>query len=185
MNINGSDTLKLFEFDKICEKIAHYCRTASSHSKAENLAPFVSRDNLMIALKQTEEYRQTLSNRGYFPDTYFDDFETETGLLQKPGSVLNEIQFGLIRSASISVNAILKFLNDRASSFPSLQLLTKDVFVTDEIIVMIDAIIDAHAQVKDNASDDLREIRSQLSSKRREADRKFRAYIADFKKKGC
>ncbi len=184
MNINGSETLKLFEFDKICEKIAHYCRTASSHSKAENLMPFVSRDNLMIALKQTEEYRQTLSNRGYFPDTYFDDFETEAGLLQKPGSVLNEIQFSLIRSASISVNAILKFLNDRTSSFPALLLLTKEVFVTDEIIAMIDVIIDSHSQVKDNASDELREIRSQLSSKRREADRKFRTYIADFKKKG-
>jgi DNA mismatch repair protein MutS2 len=184
VNINGSDTLHLFEFDQICEKVANLCRCSSSHSRAVNLRPFTDREELKIALLQTEEYRQTLVNRGYFPDTYFDDFEAEAGLLQIPGSVLNEAQFSLIRSASLIVNSILKFFKDREPSFPYLLLLSREVYPTDEIVDLINTIIDSHSQVKDNASEELSQIRSQLISRRREADRKFRTYIADFKKKG-
>ena len=159
MNINGSDTLHLFEFDQICEKIANLCRCSSSHNRAENLKPFIDRDELRIALLQTEEYRQTLVNRGYFPDTFFDDFEAEAGLLQIPGSVLNEVQVSLIRSASLIVNSILKFFKDRETSFPHLLLLSNEVYPTDEIVDLINAVIDGHAQVKDNASEELSQIR--------------------------
>ncbi len=98
--------------------------------------------------------------------------------------MLTEIQLSLIRSASITVNSVIKFLNERESSYPNLIKLTKGLIETKEIIEKIDEIIDSHSQVKNSASDVLSDIRSALSSKRREADRRFRAYIADLKKKG-
>ena len=184
MNISGNDTFKLFEFDKICEKIAFYCRSNSSRLRAESLSPIISRDTLLQTLHQTDEFYQSLKTRGYFPDIFFDDFESEAKLLAKSGSVLTEIQFSLIRSASTTVNSVIKFLKERESSYPHLIKLTKGLIETKEIIEKIDEIIDAHSQVKNSASDVLRDIRSALSSKRREADRRFRAYIADLKKKG-
>lgn len=184
MRISGNDTLRLFEFDKVCEKIAFYCRCKSSRSRAECLSPIINRDILQLTLLQTDEFLQSIKTRGYFPDTFFDDFETEAFLLKKPGSVLNEIQFSLIRSASIIVNSIIKFLKEREQSYPNLILLIGQMRETKEIIEKIDVVIDSHSQVKDSASDLLRDIRSQLSSKRREADRRFRSYIADLKKKG-
>lgn len=70
MNISGTDTLQLFEFDKIREHVLEYCRCRRSKEKAELLAPETSRDLLTIMLKQTDEYKQTLAIRGYFPDTF-------------------------------------------------------------------------------------------------------------------
>ena len=184
MIVHGNDLLKLFEFDKVREKIAAYCRCKSSVAKAMRLMPMEDRNALTIVLNQVEEYRLILTNRGYFPDIFFDDFENESSLLQMPGSVLSESQFGLIRSASTTVNNVLKFLDERSTSLPFLTILTTGVYSTNEIIELIDNIIDSHSQVKNNASDELADIRSSLSSKRREADRQFRAYIAEFKKKG-
>lgn len=184
MNISGNDTLRLFEFDKICEKIAYYCRCNSSRLRAESLSPIANRDILLLTLHQTDEFLQSLKHQGYFPDIFFDDFESEAQLLEKAGSVLNEIQFNLIRSASVTVNSVLKFLKEREASYPNLIKLTKGLFETKEIIDKIDEIIDAHSQVKNSASELLNDIRSALASKRREADRRFRSYIADLKKRG-
>ena len=51
MNIHGESTLSLFEFDKVCEKVAYYCRCKSSRERAEKLRPFTNRDELLTALK--------------------------------------------------------------------------------------------------------------------------------------
>lgn len=184
MKLFGDDTLYLFEFDRVRERVEHHCRSASGKRKALGMAPLADRENLTLVLKQTDEFKQTLQQHGYFPDLTFEDFEEESQLLLIAGSMLLELQFSRIRSASVTVNSILKFLNDRKSSYPNLLKLTEDVFVTQEIIQAIDAIIDSHSQVKSSASPDLQDIRNQLSSKRREADKRFRTFIQDLKKKG-
>ncbi len=184
MKIHGENILSLFEFDKVCGKVAYYCRCNASRVRAEQLSPISNREDLHTALRQTDEFFQTILHHGHFPDFHFEDFQNEAQLLKKPGSVLSESQFSLLRSASVIVNNILKFLRDRELSYPNLIRLTHGLIITKEIIDNIDSVIDAHSQVKDNASELLREIRSQLSSKRREADRTFRAYILDLKKKG-
>lgn len=184
MKLFGDDTLALFEFDRVRDRVEHHCRSASGKRKALELAPIADRDYLTLVLKQVDEFKQTLNQHGYFPDLTFEDFEEESQLLLISGSMLLEVQFSKLRSASVSINAILKFLNDRKASYPNLLLLTQNVYITQEIIEAIDAIIDAHAQVKSSASPTLQDIRNQLSSKRREADKRFRSFILDLKKKG-
>jgi DNA mismatch repair protein MutS2 len=151
---------------------------------AENMRPIRNRDELTIILKQTDELFQTIQHRGSFPDFFFDDFEKEAQLLKIPGSVLSENQFSIIRSAVRIVNDVLKFLHERSASYPNLLLLSKSLYISTEVPDKIDEIIDAHSQVKDSASDLLGQIRSQLYAKRREADKKFRTYINEFRKKG-
>lgn len=184
MKLFGDDTLALFEFDRVRDRVEHHCRSASGKRKALELAPIADRDYLTLVLKQVDEFKQTLNQHGYFPDLTFEDFEEESQLLLISGSMLLEVQFSKIRSASVSINAILKFLNDRKASYPNLLQLTQNVYITQEIIAAIDAIIDAHSQVKSSASPTLQDIRNQLSSKRREADKRFRSFILDLKKKG-
>lgn len=176
--------MKLFEFDKVCEQLAFHCRSSSAKRMALNLSPTINRDELKLALDQTEEYRTTLSNKGHFPDSSFEDFESDSQLLSKSGSVLTEMQFSRIRSASVTVNAIIKFLDDRKEFFPTLSRITSSVYETQDIITEIDNILDAHAIVKNNASPELQEIRNQLNAKRREADKRFRSFINELNKKG-
>jgi len=184
MKIHGEDTLRLFEFDKICELVAAHCRSASARDIAMSMKPVQDRAQLTLMLRQTEEYRITLENKGHFPDSSFEDFLDDCQLLSKPGSVLSEMQFSRIRSASRTVNALLKFFRERKEYFPSLIQLCTKVYETEEIITETDAIIDAHAIVKNNASPELQQIREQLILKRRESDKKFRQYINELRKRG-
>ncbi len=184
MKIHGEDILKLFEFDKVCEQVSLHCRSVSAKRLSMKMEPIISRDELSLRLKQTEEYRITLAHKGHFPDSSFEDFEVDCQLLSKPGSVLSEMQFSRIRSASSTSNSIIKFLNDRKQFFPSLIEIISSVYETQEIITEIDGIIDAHAIVKNSASTELQDIRNQLNSKRREADKRFRSFINELNKKG-
>lgn len=184
MQIYGEDTLHLFEFDKLCEHLELFCQSRGAKEKARSLRPYTDRKSLTISLLQTQEYKSTLSNKAYFPDCSFEDFSAECHLLGIAGSVLIENQLSILRSASSTVNAVLKFLTDRSTLYPNLLLLTSTIFVTDEIIQAIDIVIDAHGQMKDSASPELAEIRSRLSSRRKEADGKFRSFLNDLRKKG-
>lgn len=184
MNYYPEDILQVLEFDRIRERIERHCRCESSRKQALSIRPINDLQALEKQLARVEEYRRTLENEGYFPDFLFDDFQPEAQLLRKNGSVLMEPQFNRIRSASMIVNSLLRFLRGRAVSFPALLELATDVPETEEIIALIDHIIDQQSQVRSNASPELQKIRSDLSSKRREADKRFRSYINDLKKRG-
>lgn len=184
MNYYPEDLLSVLEFDRICDRIEHHCRCESSRNLAKRLRPVHDKEFLLHLLRQTEEYRLTVANQGYFPDFLFEEFQAEANLLAISGSVLTEQQFSRIRSASSIVNSLLRFLRERSVSFPALIQLVQDIPQTNDIIDLIDTIIDAHAQVKSSASPELQKIRSELISKRKEADKRFRSFINDLKKKG-
>jgi DNA mismatch repair protein MutS2 len=184
MKIHGEETLNQFEFDKVSELLARYCRSEASRKLALAIQPVNDRTQLSLMLKQTEEYRITLENKGHFPDSSFEDFLDDCLLLSKAASVLSEIQFSRIRSACRTVNDLIKFFRTRKEYFPSLIVLIEKVSETDEIITETDSVIDAHAQVKSNASPELQQIREQLSIKRRESDKRFRQYINELRKRG-
>ncbi len=184
MNYYPDDLLHVLEFDRIRERIERHCRCDSSRQRALQLRPINDRQLLDKELHRVEEYRQTLESQGYFPDFLFDDFFQEANLLSKQGSILTETQFSHIRSACEIVNSLLRFLRDRSISYPALLELSNDIPENKIVFQLIEDIIDGQAQVRSNASPELQKIRNDLSSKRREADRRFRSYINDMKKRG-
>ena len=109
MRLYSSETLKLFEFDKILTRIEQFCRTKASKQKVKFIKPFEDRENTIKLLNQVNEYKNILDNKGYFPDFLFEDFEYESGLLSLPGSVLLEKQLLKILHASNLVNTLIKY----------------------------------------------------------------------------
>jgi DNA mismatch repair protein MutS2 len=184
VNYYPDDLLHVLEFERIRERIERHCRCDSSRQRALLLRPINDRLLLNKELQRVEEYRQTLVSGGYFPDFLFDDFFREANLLAKQGSLLSEAQFNQLRSACEIVNNLLRFLRERSISFPALLELSSDIPENKIVAELIEEIIDGQAQVRSNASPELQKIRSELNSKRREADRKFRSYINDMKKRG-
>lgn len=184
MNYYPEDILHVLEFDRIREKIERHCRCEGSRRSALSIRPIHDRQLLDAELLRVEEFRVTLEQQGYFPDFLFDDFAIEAQLLSKSGSVLVEAQFSRIRSASGIVNGLLRFLKERIASFPALLQIVKDIPETKAIIELIDKVIDQQQQVRSSASTELAKIRSELIAKRREAEKRFRSYINDLKKRG-
>lgn len=184
MRIYDNNTYQLFEFDKIKKFIEAHCRNASSKRIAKNLEPIEDRELCKIQLQQLHEYVSLYRNKGYFPDILFQDFEPECNLLSVAGTILTEKQFVNIKNVSLIVNDVYRFINEREVQFPFMQLLLQDVYVTQDIVKAIEKIIDETAQVRSSASRTLADIRHELSSKRREAERKFRQFINDLNKLG-
>lgn len=184
MNVYGNNTASLFEFDKVCERVQSYCRYALSRKLAAEMFPIRDREILYKKLLQLNELKNNFSAGAYFPDTEFEDFSAECNLLQIRGSVLNEKQLSNIRSVNGLMNDIVHYFKTHQSVFPHLSELIAGIDENKKISEAIDEVIDASAEVKNNASELLAEIRSQLVSKRRQADKKFRSYINELKKRG-
>jgi DNA mismatch repair protein MutS2 len=184
VRIYDNNTYQLFEFDKIKKFIEAHCRNASSKRIAKNLEPIEDRELCKIQLQQLHEYVSLYRNKGYFPDILFQDFEPECNLLSVAGTILTEKQFVNIKNVSLIVNDVYRFINEREVQFPFMKLLLQDVYVTQDIVKAIEKIIDETAQVRSSASRTLADIRHELSSKRREAERKFRQFINDLNKLG-
>jgi len=184
MRIYDKNTLALFEFDKIQWHVEQHCRVASSKKLAKEMTPIQDRELCKLQLQQLNEFVRLLRNKGHFPDTLFQDFETECNLIGIDGTVLTEKQFLNIKHVSCVVNDIFKFISERTVQFPAMQLLLADVYETTDIIKSIDKIIDESAQVRSSASRILADIRQDLNSKRREAERKFRQFVNDLNKLG-
>jgi DNA mismatch repair protein MutS2 len=184
VNFYPEDILKVLEFDRIRERVEQHCRCEASRSKAVAIRPIHDLPALEEELVRVEEFRVTLENKGYFPDFLFEDFTNEARLLGKSGAVLTESQLGKIRAGAVIVNDLLDYLRSRVSVFAALNRLCAGLPVNKEIPGLIDAVLDHQSQVKSSASAELGRIRHELSSKRREADKRFRSYINDLKKRG-
>jgi len=184
MRLYSTETLKLFEFDRILNRIEYLCRTKASKQKVKLLKPIEERDVTIKLLNQVNEYRNILDNKGYFPDFLFEDFEYESSLLSLPGSVLLEKQIIKILHASNLVNTLIKYFDTKTDQLPFLFQVLEKVYFTEDISNLINEIIDAEGVVKSNASKELATIRRELFSKKKEAERKFRGLINELKKLG-
>jgi len=184
MRLYSTETLKLFEFDRILNRIEYLCRTKASKQKVKLLKPIEERDVTIKLLNQVNEYRNILDNKGYFPDFLFEDFEYESSLLSLPGSVLLEKQIIKILQASNLVNTLIKYFDTKTDQLPFLFQVLEKVYFTEDISNLINEIIDAEGVVKSNASKELATIRRELFSKKKEAERKFRGLINELKKLG-
>lgn len=184
MRLYSTETLKLFEFDKILTRIEQFCRTKASKQKVKFIKPFEDREITIKLLNQVNEYKNILDNKGYFPDFLFEDFEYESGLLSLPGSVLLEKQLLKILHASNLVNTLIKYFETKKEQLPFLNQILEKVYFTEEISNAINEILDAEGIVKTNASKDLATIRRELFAKKKEAERKFRGLVNELKKLG-
>ena len=184
MRLYSTETLKLFEFDRILYKIEYLCRTKASKQKAKQIKPIEDREFAIKCLNQVNEYKNVLENKGYFPDFLFEDFEYESSLLSLPGSVLLEKQILKLLHASNLVNTLIKYFETKNEQLPYLFQVLEKVYFTEDICNAINEIIDAEGIVKSNASKELANIRRELFAKKKEAERKFRGLINELKKLG-
>ena len=173
------------EFDKIKYLLANHCQTEHAHERADQLQIHTHKDIIALELKQTHEYRQLISNTIYFPNDYILNLSRELKLLSIPGAVLTGEQVLQIRKLAESMEKIYRWFDkERRIAYEALAAVIKDSFYEKAIIDMIDKIMDVNGQVKDNASDDLKNIRLNLYRKRNELRRLFDKIVSRLNKQG-
>lgn len=173
------------EFDKVKALLAAYCQTDHARTKAEQLRIHTRKDFIDTELRQSHEYRQLIQNSIYFPNDYILNLAKELKLLAIPGAVLSGEQLVLIRKLAESIEKIFRwFYQERRSAYNGLTKVIEDTYYEKAIIGMIDGVLDDYGQVKDTASNDLKDIRLNLYRKRNELRRVFEKIVSKLNKQG-
>ncbi|MEP6951013.1 MAG: MutS2/Smr-associated SH3 domain-containing protein [Ginsengibacter sp.] len=185
MKLFPTSAIQQLEFDKIQILLAGHCRTEFAQHKAETLRIHTKKEFIEPQLRQTHEYKLLFLNHLYFPDEVVLNLFKDLKLLSIEGSVLNGNQFLSIKKLAASIQQIFRwFDNDRRIAFPSLALVISETYFEKAITEMIDEILDDDGNVKDNASEELSEIRTRLYKKRSELRRLFNRIISRMNKQG-
>ncbi len=173
------------EFNKVKDLLANYCQTEHARAKAEQLRIHTRKDFVDTELRQTHEYRQLMINSIYFPNDYILNLARELKLLSIPGAVLGGEEFQLLRKLAGSMEKIFRWFDaERKSAYGALAKVIEGTYYEKAIIQMIDEVLDEGGQVKDNASEDLKNIRMGLYKKRNELRRLFDKIVSKLNKQG-
>lgn len=179
-----SATVQL-EFDKIKELLHGKCRTEYARTKASELRIHTHKAYIERELKQTHQFRQIQQNGIYFPNDYVLNLAKDLKLLSIPGAVFSGEQLVNLRKLAISMEAIFRWFDkERRESYDALALVIEGTYYEKAILQMINDVVDETGVVKDNASPELQEIRTQLFRKRNELRRVFDRIISKLNKAG-
>jgi DNA mismatch repair protein MutS2 len=173
------------EFEKVKTLLAAYCQTEHGRQKAQNLRIHTRKEFIDIELKQTHEYRQLLLNTVYFPNDFILNLSRELKLLSIPGGVLSGEEVLHIKKLVENMERIFRWFDqERRQAYTAMAKVIADTHYEKAIIKIIDEVLDDDGQVKDNASEDLKNIRLSLYRKRNELRRLFEKIVSRLNKQG-
>ena len=184
MLLYPSHTIEKLEFDKIRSLVANYCRSEAAKNLALGLEPMTDLAEVRKHLLHVNDYRKIMTTGSHFPLDYVTDLSKEITLLGITDAVLEQASFTKLKRIALSIESIFRFFSSNAELYPHLESIVSGIYYEKEIVKMIDAVFDENANVKDNASRDLMDIRNKLSKKRNELSKVFNQIIQRYSKLG-
>jgi len=179
-----AQALDQLEFNKIRQLLLAKCRTDAAKSRVENLRFHTRLDYVETALKQTAEFKSTLSGPNPFPNDFTRNLDRELKYLSISGAILKGEELLALRNLAINTKDILQWLKGNDPLYPELRALADKIVYEKEITQIISAVIDDSGQVKDNASKDLMEIRMDLDRTRQQLRKVFEGILRKLNKQG-
>ncbi|MEI8136278.1 MAG: MutS2/Smr-associated SH3 domain-containing protein [Bacteroidota bacterium] len=176
--------IELLQFDKIKQLVKQKCCGKQARLLCDEISPQKLSSQILKDLNQTNEIKVILASNGYFPGVDHDDISQELTILNLDGSLLNETQLLFVLKTTEVINTLIRFLKGKKATLPYLHEIGENVIICEAVVDEINRIIDIEAQVKSNASNELRRIRKLIIDKRRESDKRFYNHINDLRKLG-
>jgi DNA mismatch repair protein MutS2 len=185
MKIFPESALVQLEFDKIKALLAEHCNTEYARDRALDLRIHTRREYIELQLRQTHEFKLLLQNGQYFPNDYTLNLSRELKLLGIPGAVLSGEQFLQIRRLAENMQGVFRWFDpERRTAYPALVRVIDPTHYEKSIITSIDEVLDESGTVRDNASEDLANIRLSLFRRRNELRRAFDRILSRLAKAG-
>jgi DNA mismatch repair protein MutS2 len=185
MKIFPESALVQLEFDKIKSLLAEHCNTEYARGRAADLRIHTRREYIELQLQQTHEFKLLLQNGQYFPNDYTLNLSRELKLLGIPGAVLSGEQFLQIRRLAENMQSVFRWFDpERRTAYPALVRVIDPTHYEKSIITSIDEVLDESGIVRDNASEDLANIRLSLFRRRNELRRAFDRILSRLAKAG-
>lgn len=166
-------TLQDLEFHTILDTIAVNCHTEMGVAKAKAIKPISSSEDLMDELLQTSEYLSSYANNNALPNHGFETLTKELKFLAIEDSFLDVVAFKKIADLITTTNQMLSFLKKFNTYYPTLYKKTQHISPSPELLKSIAAVIDQFGAIKDNASLELKHIRTEMNIIRGKVNQSF------------
>ena len=173
-------TLEDLEFFEVTEQISDFAITPMGKTSCIALQPMADRDTMLKELHSVSEYLASFDNDNRIPNHGFEDLSPAFKLLKIENSVLEIMTFRNIAAASHTVNTLLVFLNKFKTYYPSLLSLGSEIEINKEIKKEIDSVIDRFGEVRDNASENLYNLRKQIQALKGKISQSFNKALSHY-----
>ncbi|WP_224482789.1 endonuclease MutS2 [Robertkochia aurantiaca] len=184
MNKIHQKTIQDLELQKVLQQISAHCTTDHGKEAALKISPFSKEDTLMTNLSQTNEYLASFENNNRIPNHYFEAVDNELRMLGIENAVLSIEGLRSVAALSSSVNGHIDFFRKFTEYYPTLFKKAERIYYTREIIEAVDKVIDRFGEVKDNASDELAEIRKRIAVVRTRINQSFSSALSSYASAG-
>lgn len=172
-------------FDQIRERLKNNCLSALGKNKVDQIRFMTRYDLIKIYLDQVAELKYLLENTDDFPEDYYYDLFPALKKASVEGSFLTlEELFHLYRSLS-TIKKIIGFIEKKEKHlYPRLNKLIESVKVYPYIVESIERIINKQGKIKDNASPDLKRIKTDIALKSSSVSKQLNKILRDHKENG-
>ena len=158
-----NSTLEDLEFPMVLNQISEFCITDLGRMLLLKTVPFNDNSELIKALHQVNEYLSSFESENHIPNHDFDDITKEIHLLGIEGSFIESGDFIHLSSISNTVNELILFFKKFADYFPILNQFTEKIEFTKIIIQTISTVITPFGEVKNDASEKLKQLRKDIN----------------------
>jgi len=158
----SSDSITNLEFEKILEHIAATCVSELGKNRLLNSLPLTDAASLEKTLGEVSEAKEINMAEGGIPLQFFDDVRT---LLHKIEPLESYLEAGDCQRIEniLDVGAGLeRFFKNKKEKYPLLYQVSARIESLPNLLKLIQSIIDPSGTIYDNASPELKKIRSQI-----------------------
>ncbi|NLP57969.1 DNA mismatch repair protein MutS [Lutibacter sp. B1] len=177
-------TLNDLEFNTILKAVSELCISDLGKNATLEIKPFGSLKKLLPELHQVNEYLASFENDNRIPNHFFDDIQKEIHLLKIENSYLEPKSFLKILNNTNTVFELLKFLKKFKEIYPTLFSVSEEIEFEKLIVENITAIITPFAEVNENASVLLKQIRSEINTVRSKIGSSFTKVLSKYNTAG-
>lgn len=173
-------TIEDLEFNTLLVYLSQLAITDLGKDKILQIKPFTDRDKIITYLFQTNEYLSSIENQNYIPAHNFDEITNEIRFLAIENSVLEINSFRKIKNISEIVNSHILFFQKFNDYYPNLSLLIQNIPLEEQICIAINKIIDKFGEIKNEASEKLAQIRSEMGVLKTKINQSFVRALTEY-----
>lgn len=163
---------KKIGFSEIRSLLKEHCISQLGKEQVDGMMFSYDAEVIRQRLNQVREFRRLQQETDDFPLQYFFDVRQQVARLRLEGTHLEEEELFDLKRSLDTICQIVKFLRKESETddgkakvypYPALKSLTDGVETFPNLVRKIDGILDKYGHIKDSASPQLAQIRSELS----------------------
>jgi DNA mismatch repair protein MutS2 len=171
-------------FEKIILQVKNMCLSELGRLKAGQIKFSNKFNKIQQQLELTNEFLQLIQFGKQFPSQDYYDLIPELQRIHTEGTFIEIEKMGELRLSYLAICEIIMYFTEEQDSYPQLFKQSQAVITIPEINTAINRILDDKGYIKDNASEPLRKIRSDIISTQILIEKRIRQIFQGLKREG-